>query len=797
MLSYIRPGDDPWAVPVVLYIVWSGVLLVSTCIVLSCLKRETKKFEKRLARIGKERENQVGDLARLDSLAARYVQLTLTQGALQRLAGALSRESQGGELEIVRGQIRQWFQRRVEELSARNFKKKESRRLVLAAVRRGLTQHPLDLRGSRRALEAAQIFLELDGEKKEGVEFLDTTLTIGKADQVLEAGGGTGGGSGAPSFVCPTMPCQWLASTILRLASLAVSHQNTIPLFFVFLSFVIWLYDCITDMVIIEKLWSFQLPILQPDLISYQTLTIDLYAPLLLLVLLFSLMFTLLSCSCSRLSDQYRLATDHARPQTELRARQEDPTTIMARYDFHLSQAVTASLPQFVLQFSAYMLVLYMLEALKNPETLKGLTETESDIQQRIDNFSFASLWFSGLGSGLSLVIAQYTAFKIQHEHDMTLTQRIVYFLACCFNTVAMMTSCVVFVMLVFLPCSSYVGRYHIMAIIILGAALLLVATLVSITLAIFGLDASSFKADRVISKLQSPSLLTGFLRFSQTSPGQWSSLLGSVTMLGKVISLPTINLFLPPSQLLVHPFNRFYATSPRSPAVHYAIAKHLTIYNLLHIISSIVLAVDINSYGFNYSLTPATRNLLVYANITGVPCLFLSLFILFKFYSSHDLWTSHGVHLVYVQDLPTVLSPGQDDAESSRWQEETRVTVLQTDDTMDPTMEETEEGSEPEANSEVIGDETPQAESTTLGSGGEADPSVPLNSEQDDSAEADRNHTSSVKKPKTKASKLKKVTLQRTTAALQSRMRRSCCTLVADVATVEVGNGRWVDVSD
>ena len=28
---------------------------------------------------------------------------------------------------------------------------------VLAAVRRGLTGHPLDLRGSRRALEAAQV----------------------------------------------------------------------------------------------------------------------------------------------------------------------------------------------------------------------------------------------------------------------------------------------------------------------------------------------------------------------------------------------------------------------------------------------------------------------------------------------------------------------------------------------------------------------------------------------------------------------------------------------------------------
>ena len=125
------------------------------------------------------------------------------------------------------------------------------------------------------------------------------------------------------------------------------------------------------------------------------------------------------------------------------------------------------------------------------------------------------------------------------------------------------------------------------------------------------------------------------------------------------------------------------------------------------------------------------------------------------------------------VQDLPTVLSPGQEDVESSRWQEETKVTVLQTDDTMDPTMEEAEEGSEPEANSEVIGDETPQAESTTV----EGEASVPLNSEQNDSAEADQNHTNSVKKPS--KSKLKKVTLQRTTAALHNRMRRSFAIII------------------
>merc|ERR1711892_897053 len=130
---------------------------------------------------------------------------------------------------------------------------------------------------------------------------------------------------------------------------------------------------------IIELFWNFKLSVMYPinatfieeevTYLSYQTLTIDLYAPLLLLVLLFSLMFTLLSCSCSRLSDRYKLATMYARPLSEISGQNmQDPTTILARYDFQLSQAVTASLPQFCLQFSAYMVILYLLE------TLKGLS---------------------------------------------------------------------------------------------------------------------------------------------------------------------------------------------------------------------------------------------------------------------------------------------------------------------------------------------------------------------------------------------------------------------------------------
>jgi hypothetical protein len=50
LLTFDRLEDNVWDVPVVVYCVWTVVLVISSLIVLSCLKRETKKFNKRLAR---------------------------------------------------------------------------------------------------------------------------------------------------------------------------------------------------------------------------------------------------------------------------------------------------------------------------------------------------------------------------------------------------------------------------------------------------------------------------------------------------------------------------------------------------------------------------------------------------------------------------------------------------------------------------------------------------------------------------------------------------------------------------
>ena len=122
---------------------------------------------------------------------------------------------------------------------------------------------------------------------------------------------------------------------------------------------------------------------------------------------------------------------------------------------------------------------------------------TKDTVSEKIKEFQFTSLWLSGLinsyvpflihllllpftqmrhninfyfiisimflllgiASGLSLCIAQYSAFKIQHEHDTTLMQRLVYFVSCVFNTITMMTTCVMFITVLLIPVVEYIGR--------------------------------------------------------------------------------------------------------------------------------------------------------------------------------------------------------------------------------------------------------------------------------------------------------------------------------------------------
>ena len=83
----------------------------------------------------------------------------------------------------ARSEIKDWFTVRAKELESMNYTEKSIKRIILAAIRTGLTRHPLDLRGSRRALEAAKIFLEVD-TRSERLDFINTKLVFrGKGEE--------------------------------------------------------------------------------------------------------------------------------------------------------------------------------------------------------------------------------------------------------------------------------------------------------------------------------------------------------------------------------------------------------------------------------------------------------------------------------------------------------------------------------------------------------------------------------------------------------------------------------------
>ncbi len=71
-------------------------------------------------------------------------------------------------------------------------------------VRSGLMKHPLDIKGSRLALEAARIFLDLERKRGTAPAFLSNTLTLPRnRDQPAAA-------------TCPTLACEWMAKNFLK-----------------------------------------------------------------------------------------------------------------------------------------------------------------------------------------------------------------------------------------------------------------------------------------------------------------------------------------------------------------------------------------------------------------------------------------------------------------------------------------------------------------------------------------------------------------------------------------------------
>ena len=75
--------------------------MVATLIVLTCLQGEKKKFKKRLSK-AESKDDLVRDVAKLDSIMARYVQQLLGQGVLEKLASSYANDKEDNKREILR-----------------------------------------------------------------------------------------------------------------------------------------------------------------------------------------------------------------------------------------------------------------------------------------------------------------------------------------------------------------------------------------------------------------------------------------------------------------------------------------------------------------------------------------------------------------------------------------------------------------------------------------------------------------------------------------------------------------------
>ena len=79
------------------------MLVVASLIVLACLQRETKKFEKRLNKAKADsKEELVRDVHKLDSIMARYVHQFLGQGILEKLANSYADGEEDDKLKSLR-----------------------------------------------------------------------------------------------------------------------------------------------------------------------------------------------------------------------------------------------------------------------------------------------------------------------------------------------------------------------------------------------------------------------------------------------------------------------------------------------------------------------------------------------------------------------------------------------------------------------------------------------------------------------------------------------------------------------
>ena len=116
--------------------------------------------------------------------------------------------------------------------------------------------------------------------------------------------------------------------------------------------------------------------------------------------------------------------------------------TVVKRYDASLIESVTESAVQVIFQWGSYMGLSYLIGKVKNTlADFECFGEKDSSLAAVCllkDTVAFRSnafLWFSGLGSMVSLTLGQMKSHNVQHEFCTTLKMKGSYACAALMNT--------------------------------------------------------------------------------------------------------------------------------------------------------------------------------------------------------------------------------------------------------------------------------------------------------------------------------------------------------------------------
>ena len=137
-------------------------------------------------------------------------------------------------------------------------------------------------------------------------------------------------------------------------------------------------------------------------------------------------------------------------PLTETDDLELDIETVVTRYDTSLTESNTESSVQVIFQWGSYMGLIYLIDKIMNArhkdvnlvcsDEQEGFQATICHLNQMVAFRIKILLWFSSLGSILSLAFSQQKDHNVQHEFSTTWQMKTLYICAALMNTVSYIT---------------------------------------------------------------------------------------------------------------------------------------------------------------------------------------------------------------------------------------------------------------------------------------------------------------------------------------------------------------------